>query len=483
MNSLFESIDFDIRSGRHKRASSRLREIKIAELSREDLVVLSDFGRRLQDPMFSLKSLGKTFRGVIAGKVEPTDTEIISYSRALVKMGFFNEADRWIQRIADVKRDELLDLQGRKRIAQWDYAGAVYFYKRYVSQLEPSSYSYLVAKLNLSASLVGCSRFDEAITAILSLKELAVKNEHSLIFANACELMAQALILSGDFDQGLSSLKESHEALGQGQSIYSFYLRKWTWVANLLKSVGCQSELSRAIQLKQEAEQNQYWEDVRDIDRRLSEVNFSEPIALKLYFGTPHRAYRESIKRELLDGVKIPPVFNFHLGPREGHLKEVLALENCFNPGSRIDSLFKTLTHDFYRPISLGYLFSRLYPDEYFDPHSSPTRVYRLVTRLRKRTIDNFGVDCVWNQEGIRLVSSRPVVIPVEQRQEIRTRQECQVAKMRKVFRQDWFTTKGVSEQLQISQRSAQELLKTAKKKYRVNQQGKGRSTRYRFAG
>jgi hypothetical protein len=52
------------------------------------------------------------------------------------------------------------------------------------------------------------------------------------------------------------------------------------------------------------------------------------------------------------------------------------------NPGKVLHLCLKTLLKDLYQPISMGFLFSELFPNEYFNPTTSSRRVIQTVYRL-----------------------------------------------------------------------------------------------------
>jgi hypothetical protein len=51
--------------------------------------------------------------------------------------------------------------------------------------------------------------------------------------------------------------------------------------------------------------------------------------------------------------------------------------------GKRTHQVFAALLEDFYRSQTLNALFASLFPTEYFDPFSSPDRVYQAIRRSR----------------------------------------------------------------------------------------------------
>lgn len=61
---------------------------------------------------------------------------------------------------------------------------------------------------------------------------------------------------------------------------------------------------------------------------------------------------------------------------------EFIGIANL-KPGTKTHQILEILSRDFYRPVRIGTLFSELFPGEYFDINSSPSRVHQILYRAR----------------------------------------------------------------------------------------------------
>jgi hypothetical protein len=75
------------------------------------------------------------------------------------------------------------------------------------------------------------------------------------------------------------------------------------------------------------------------------------------------------------------------------------------------------LCRDFYQPLSVVGAFSKLFPDEYFNPNTSPNRVHQFIRRLsnyfRKQGVA-FKIDEMTGSYRLRLPDNTGILIPQE---------------------------------------------------------------------
>jgi hypothetical protein len=116
----------------------------------------------------------------------------------------------------------------------------------------------------------------------------------------------------------------------------------------------------------------------------------NDPVFQRLYIGTPYVGYRKQLAREFQGKYKLPEqlIYQTSMEPKECLDLETLELQSGWSPkfsvGQDLHLLLLALFRDLYRPVKMGEIFARVYPDEFFNPFSSPDRVYQLIKRLRK---------------------------------------------------------------------------------------------------
>src|SRR5262249_54709284 len=103
-----------------------------------------------------------------------------------------------------------------------------------------------------------------------------------------------------------------------------------------------------------------------------------------LYIGSPLAAYRKRLEKEF----HLEPSESYRLGASADRVLDIATGDGrgIESPGhgKMVHQLVGALVKDFYRPRRLGQLFSDLYPNEYFNPFSSPVRLHRLIQRARE---------------------------------------------------------------------------------------------------
>lgn len=475
---LVNHFEAGIRSGKISQVWSELKEIRPSEIPREFLIPFADFGRRVQQPLYTLKVLGKLIRAHREQTETASTEEIMAYVGALIKMGFFDEAHRWLEGISVDRFPQLLDLKARIQIARWNYRSSAFYLKRYLRTLEKGSYSWQVGCLNYSASLISSGRAAEAVAVLRRLRGEARRQSSRLILGNAWELQAQADMELEQLEKARKALNNSLKLLGRTQSIWAFYIRKWNHLFDLKQVSDFSLVSDQHRQLRSEALNNSYWEDLRELERARGLATGSRDQLLKVYFGTPYEHYRSRLLHISPPDLNVPEEFLFPIGVGDGGGE--WDRHRYLDVTSVTGRMFELLTHDMYRPLSLGYAFSTLYPGEYFDPFHSPGRVASVVQRLRGQ-LEKSAVEVWWSSSGIRLNFQKPGLLRLQKSQNLVDPEKQKLVEIREAFGKKWFQRQDLECECQVSARTANRLLKDAAKAYSVEVSGAGRARRYRF--
>lgn len=147
-----------------------------------------------------------------------------------------------------------------------------------------------------------------------------------------------------------------------------------------------------------------------------------------------------------------------------------------------VHRLLCILCSDFVRPLSMGTLISELYPDEYFNPNSSPQKLGQTLSRLRQWLHDHsIPLEILVKNESYKLIATTPYTIRVERHRKLHNKNELLFEKIFNAFETKPFAVKDVVEQFGFSIRSAQRLLAWGFKRRKITQIAKGASSKYRF--
>lgn len=149
-----------------------------------------------------------------------------------------------------------------------------------------------------------------------------------------------------------------------------------------------------------------------------------------------------------------------------------------------IPRLPKALVDDFYAPIPMGSLFTKVYPGEHFDIESSPLRIRQVLSRLRKWFSKNHITASVSQKETLykmEIIAGLSFEISQTKSNSIDFNRNFE--RIRKHYtNKNPFTIKDVVHDLGISRSDFHRIMKWATEKQFVIKGGKGKTTHYRLA-
>ena len=371
----------------------------------------------------------------------------------------------------------------------WDGEGARNYLEQYLTY-DLDSYEGMVGEVNLAAALVQNRSSNEATRLLTHLEQQTREEQRFMLLGNVLELRAQLAIHAKDFPSATELLAESARLLEASHHDSLLFTLKWQAVIGLHEGVA-ESEL-RLRGVQQKARKMRLWETVRDCDRHLAVYRQNPELLNRLYYGTPFLAFRKILLSEYPSPNDLGESYDWigggkrkswdvliDLGSWEGE-----GMKDHLRPGHLIHSLVMVLSADLYSPQKMGTLFGALFPGEYFNPHSSPEKVYKIIQRARC-WFDKAGLAVSLEQTAgfyrIRLGDGMAM--------RLRARDQGSIAKPDKIehlgaylhrrFADRAFSAKELSEELVVSQRTVNRLLKEAQAEGWVEKSGKGPATRF----
>jgi predicted DNA-binding protein (UPF0251 family) len=140
------------------------------------------------------------------------------------------------------------------------------------------------------------------------------------------------------------------------------------------------------------------------------------------------------------------------------------------------------LAQDFYRPVPLLTLFSKLFPDEQYNPDSSPNRTQQAIKRLRQwlkecdlpAAVEECDGSYRWSFTGPFAVAIPREPIPL-------TPREAELRKLRASVVGETFSAAEAAAAMGFSRSSVQRLLQWAIAECRLEVHGKTVGARYRW--
>jgi hypothetical protein len=266
-------------------------------------------------------------------------------------------------------------------------------------------------------------------------------------------------------------------------------VRKWRAVVELFKSQGSETAITAIEDIRREALERRHWETLRSIDLYRAVVLKDVQLFWRVYFSSPYEEFRKRMLSLWGSELSVPAQFCLSFGaesPAPKRRFDLLAGEESngkatLKVGQAQHRLFTLLVQDGYRPVSVGTIFHKIFPDEYFDASTSSNRVHHVVLRLRHWFEENQIPLKVEEESGsyrLEGVGEYEILLGVSQPQ---SATESRLATLRGEFGNKPFTANEASEFLKVSLSSVKRILRAAVESDEVEKQGAGKNTSYCF--
>lgn len=387
-----DQIDQALKAAQFKQAKSLFLKLIQSKWSRPQLLPLCQLARRLVMPQYIVRCLHPIVRSETLLSAPASAEEQALYAMGLTQLGSFGEAVEILEPLQNGNSAEALSYLAETNMWQWKYHKALKPLEQLVSSLPCKDYKSLVARLNLAASYSGDGQYLAAEEQIQILKENSNLAQHRLLIANAHEVAAQIAIKRSDFSLAEKHLQTAGEIFGGNSSLYSLLAEKWKLIIALQRD--CTQGNGRELDdLKRRAQAAGATEIVRELDLYSAIADRDESLFMKVYHGTHFAEYKKRMKQIYGKTVGGYREFSIDLdckgksrtsGVSRIDLKSG-AITNL--SGSTMISglglkLLQIVASDFYRSFRIGELARSLYPDEYFNPFSTPKKLYQVFSTL-----------------------------------------------------------------------------------------------------
>lgn len=486
-----KEIDLCIRAGRLADGRSKLRAISPKAVAKNLRAQYARLSWRLGIAELGLRALSRAVREDRQASPE----ERAEYAACLNSIGSTQEAHTLL--LDEESPCAWTSLyEAFTQISMWDYSGAGQTLERLLEtpnlMAELPSYNRLVARVNRLACLIVDENWDRATTEWNELYRIVSKENHTRLLANLQELRLQLLYGTKQFKKARTLIEKSSNLEGP-ERLHSL---KWSTLIETAsdKSAGPEP----LIALKDQALREQRWEMVRDLETRLA-LHFKNPLFLKrVLYATPWPKYRTRLLAQFAQPVELTETFDYRFLPEEHELKlsgarnrgnwyEVslssgrIARDLTLKEGFLSYRTMRALTADLYRSHSVGSLFGTLFPNEHYNPFSSPGRVHHAIGNLRDELADAGTPLTIEHLHGrYRLSTAKPTILHLPL--SVATgKTGLKVEKLAWKFGAQQFQVSDAASALALNEKAAQRLLKDAVESGYVARTGSGKATRYQI--
>ncbi len=488
---LLEEIDVAIREGRKDDARKLLRAnfSERSKIPRPSLSRIANLLRRSDMPMSAIFALNPVVRPSSRSPSQATDGERLEYAASLINIGAPEEASGILSSVDASKNPDTWLFRAFASVAKWDYAGSIGELKAYLSVATLAPYAQLVGRANLVAALIAEDKNVEADEVLIPLLAATREQKHELLHSSAMELAARNEFSRQRWDAFDARLAEMTLRQSSLDSFQRFIIKKWSVLKGVIQSKGEPEALLALQELRQEAETRGHWETVRDCDRYFATTQKNFPLFTHLFFGTESAIYRSKLHTAWTGHPKLPSHYEWHLLVKKS--SPVLRLEtgewagksHCIKIGQLTQRTFQAFCSDFYRPLRLASLHFRLYPKEYFNPHSSPDRVHRAIRLFREWCRSHRAPFLIQEaNHNYSLGTAKPVAIEVASPDLVRDNVGAKLLLLQKKMGAEQFTIEEATATLKISRSALHRLFREAMAKGSIQRQGNGAATVYKIA-
>lgn len=413
-----ELADQEIRSGQSKSANRRARQllVHLRKLDTPSKIRLGNILRRSGDYKLCTRVLHAMVR-VNVESSEIIDQAKIEYAGALVQFGLTIEARELLEPLS--KYPQALLIMGLSYFQEWNHREAIVPLEKLLNtNLKLSEYELAVAKVNLYVAYSFAEPDKLHIENLLELKKQLIKTQAHLLLGVMAQLIGRYWMNNHDYSRAHEIFQEGLSFLSNTSTYEIYILRKWKLVCESIISEKNISDQSRLLyeweELKNASAQAGHFETVRDCDYFCG-VYLDQSYKLNFcYHGTPYPRYRDRFQKCEKD---IGIVFSASeaIKPFAGfsnvRLDEVV-FPQSLKTLKNLKKLFLSLLSDFYRPQTLPRLFQAIYPNQYWNPFSSPVQLRQLIFRLRQHLVNiKCGLQIVEKKGKYQLQSVKEQII------------------------------------------------------------------------
>lgn len=491
----FERLDLQIRRGEVKGTRSILRARIEARtktpISRTHLVKIAALCRRCDQPLDSVRLLNSIVRPRARAPVQPTAEELSEYGASLALIGADREGQGILDRVNGGKNPQALLFGSFARITRWEYESALPLLRKFISLPEISEYQRQIGQVNLAASLVLTDRWKEADAVLQPLIEKTRFEGNHLLLGNSLGILAQKFLFERNVAQAQEVLEEAFAVFSQGVGGDLLLIEKWKAITDLFAKGLTPSGQAALNRVKKKAIDQKSWETLRDCDFHLARLTGDQDLLSQVYFGTPFPSFRERIMRisgsdfskKKRDFLRVIRVSNSRRSARLDTLSPP-----GLKPGQIQQRLLQILTSDFYRPLRVATVYAELFPEQYYNPISSPGVVHQAIKRLRQ-WIGARSIPLIIEERNgsYQILAKENIEIKVHLRSDSNSNEAWQLRfrsyalEIQRKFDLKEFSREKAAAVWAVSQRSANDYLRLMESKGLVTQVFSGPKTAYRL--
>lgn len=492
---LCSQIEAIVQRGQHEESRGVLLSLNPKNIPRKWATNLARVAWRTDMAIYALKVLQPYIYPENRFSEPATPQEKVQYATSLSSLGINREAIAILNTVDPEEDPEALFHTASSYMYDWNYSAAISPLQKMIALEKVPPYRKLVCKVNLVAAYITVGKMDLAVPLLQEIQQECEKNNHLLLLGNSWELTAQIHIASKKFNSANDALEKAGDILQNQAGRYLLFVEKWKAVVRCL-SASTDEEKAAGLELLAKTRATAltllHWNTMRECDLYEAITIQNEDLLKKVIMGTPSEIYRRRARQYYGQRFIATGRYNLLLTPASDN--KTKDTKNFFDPMKKsiknealhekplLYALYHALLRDFYQPHTLGTLFSLIYPDEKYNPYSSPGRVVQLMRRLNTWFLENeVSLQVQFLKNECRLIATQAIYVVV-QRGNQQSADKARDAEIRKHFHGESFTILQLAEAMQASRPTAERWLRKASGQGKVIKERRKHGVVYRFA-
>lgn len=488
LSALYEQIQKAVVDGQHNICRQNLVSQIPQKLNREWAQKFAELAVRVHLPLYALKALHPHVFPENSFTAPATTPEKMTYARALYHLSAVDDAIEILNTLDSRSEPEVLFLRACAHIFNWNYPAAIADLHSYLASDRIVPYRRVVAQVNLAAALISVQNFSAAGRLLDEIQLECRTQSYHLLLGNSYELRSQIEIFQGRYPEALSTLEIAKTFLQTQGALYALYIEKWFSIAQCLQAPTL-THLQQLDQVRLKATQLGHWSTLRECDLFQAIALSDESLLRKVIMGTPSEIYRQRARKLFKTDIIFRGLYELKL-----QVPTSSDAEYVFNPYQKLAgraalfdkplllSLFEALTADFYQPSHISMLFKKIYPDEKFNPFTSPARVLQLLRRLDSWFKENLiPLKVRFKKSEFCLKALGQITIQIQRGKDLanRSSKNYQLADLRNTIKEKSLSVERIGKLLNISDSSVRRLLDQGLHNGEIKKLGSGRGTLY----
>lgn len=486
----FETIDSLIVSGKIKEAQRKLSNIKKNhKLPRNRALNFSSLCNRVGKYKEAHLCLYPYIHPEDGKIIKPTGSELLEFSTALIFLGGVSEALFLLNILAEENdkyegnydKSKFHLISGFGHLGNWDFKKAKISFQNFLQQQNLGPYKEVIGRINLANCLLFNDEYMDAYNLLGEAANIARENDYTLLLSNIYEISMQACIDLEMWDESLKFAQLGKNIFGKNISPFiEKNINRWENITHYYKS----GEKKYIARLKKDMawfKEQDHPNIVRSLNYYIGLFTKNEKTLKYIYFGSPYEQFKKKIIQNFPNFDTTQDNFFTPDNLKTTKNTPLVKLQELEMP-PLLQRFFALLCSDFFESFSLFKIQQNIFPDEFYNPLTTPKKIYALKGRLNQLFLEQeLPLEVIVKRGNFKLHFAGPlrILVPSELNSVYKPKSEIDQAKEKLP---EQFKTGQLIEVLGLSKRACLYLIKDWLEDGLLIKEGSGRSVLYRWS-